>query len=206
MGPGENLLNAGAGPSRLIFLFAGLDPKLQRRGVSNERHLKMLKSTFTYEVDSEDEFFDGDEAALRISPLNCLADKILQSERLQREIEAHLGGQPVFPYGRMSLLDVIAMYLVKLSTSDGHLLRVCKQDYVFEPCWTKYVWEGREWLSNSRTGEFFHVHDPGLWIAYRYRKAVWWTKGKRWFWERTEPAPVMDESKKKQALARRHGA
>ena len=206
MGPGENLLQTGAGPSRLIFLFARLDPKNQRRGVSYERKLKMLKSTLTKTLDSDDEFFDGDEAALQISPLTCLDDTTVQSKRLQREIEAHLGGQPVFPSGRMSLLDVIAVYLVELSTSDSHILRVCSQDYCFEPCWTKYVWEGREWLSNSRTGEFFHVDDPGNWIAYRYLKALWWTKGQRWFWERTDPAPVMDERNLKKALARRHGA
>ena len=132
-------------------------------------------------------FFDGDEKALQIRPLTFLDDIAVKSPILEREL---LEGLPAFP---LSLLDIIATFLVKLknlsiTTSDCHILRISSQDYVFEPCWSKYVWEGHEWMCNSRTGEFFYADAPGPWIAYRYRHAVWWLNEKRWFWERTAPS------------------
>ena len=163
---GKNLWKSGARATALIFRFAGLDLKFKRLGVSFRRKLRMLKSTLTNVVDSDDEFFDGDEKALQIHPLTFLNDIAVKSSILQREL---LEGLPAFP---LSLLDIIATFLVKLkhlsiTTSDCHILRISSQDYVFEPCWSKYVWEDREWMCNSRTGKFFYADAPGPWVMVR---------------------------------------
>ena len=179
MASGKNLWNFGVLATERIFRFAGLDVKFKRLGVIFKRKLMMLKSTLTNVVDSDDEFFDGQEQALQIHPLTLLDDMAVNSPILEREI---LDGLPAY---RLSLLDIVATFLVELKhfSSDYHILRLSSQDYVFEPYWIKYVWEGREWLGNYRTGEFFYVDAPGPWIAYSYRHAVWWLNEKRWFWE-----------------------
>ena len=83
---GKNLWKSGARATALIFRFAGLDLKFARIGVSFRRKLRMLKSTLTNVVDSDDELFDGDEKALQIHPLTFLDDIAVKSLRLRREL------------------------------------------------------------------------------------------------------------------------
>ena len=97
----ENLWKSGARATALIFRFAGLDLKFKRLGVNFRRKLRMLKSTLTSVVDSDDEFFDGDEKALQIHPLTFLDDIAVKSPILKHEL---LEGLPAFP---LSLLDIL---------------------------------------------------------------------------------------------------
>ena len=56
MASGKNLWNFGVLATERIFRFAGLDVKFKRLGVVFTRKLRMLKSTLTNVVDSDDEF------------------------------------------------------------------------------------------------------------------------------------------------------
>ena len=67
----------------------------------------MLTASLTNFVDSDDEYFEDDDSALRIFPLTLLSDIPLQSQALQQEL---LREVPVFD---LSLLDAIAQYLLE---------------------------------------------------------------------------------------------
>ena len=158
----------------------------------------MHKTYLTAYVDSDDEYFEDEEMAVRRFPLTYLADTPVDNVQLSDWLSPRyaLDCKP-------SLLDVVLNHLVKpLSPSycsNGHVpddvVQMCHitqlqaNDYVLEQSWRKYSWQGWEWLHNFETEEWFWKHPFGnryttsRWRRYRYKNAVWWLNGKRWFWE-----------------------
>ena len=177
----RNLWGAGQQATALILRFAGLDLIFLVSRVSFQRKLHLLKAPLTCALDSDDEYFDDDAVAVKFHPFTLLDDTYVKSSALLRDFADELKER------NLSLLDVVVTYLMpRVSSLNGgaHIHRVTKQDYVFEPCWGKYVSEGRYWMWNCETEEWFFVDAPGPWIVYRWKKRYWWLNGKRWFWER----------------------
>ena len=155
----------------------------------------MLKSTWTNIVHGDSDYFDSLESAVHRHPLTLLDDVRLESADREREV---LRGLPSSPPG-LSLLDVVATFVIEHPLPEllafpvsESLVRDCriaglqKLDYTLEVCWTMYEWQGREWLYNSVTEEWFYVDASWPWEAYMFHGSIWWLNGKRWFWETTE--------------------
>ena len=207
----KRLWGFGLESTELVYRFAGLDIKFERRGLSFDRRRSIVKCTLTEDVvDQDREDSDGEEEALlRLHPLTLLDRVALMNLSLKREL---LRGLP-WIRGDLSVLDVVAVFLINrrrpedlLSCSSSSIPAVCTitrvqaQDYVFEDGWRMYqswniglsgpVW--RNWMYNSLTEECFYTDSAvcmgmGMcWEPYRYGHAVWWLNGKRWFWERTD--------------------
>lgn len=188
----HNLWNFGTPVTAIIYQFADLDLKFLRFGVGLRRKLNMRKSVLTNTVNSDDEYFDGEQKAVQKYPLTYLSDVFVGCPVLEREILQGLR-RPDVP---LSVLDVIVLYLIKphakllsIPISDCvfqacPLIFLSGKDYVFESGWSKYQWCGREYLYNSRTQEFFYADRPCSWKAYSYRRAVWWLHREgRWFFD-----------------------
>ena len=183
----DNFCQVGIRATARIYRYLGLDFKFEKRGVSLERTLEMRKSLLTNLVDSDDEFFDSNEAAVRLHPLTLLDDF-----RLSPSSEKQFLSQTYLTRMRGSILDVVAMFLVKGQAVDDqcqNLARLCSRDYTLETGWCKYEWQGREWLHNGETGEWFYIGTMQestaiySWKCYGYGKHHWWLQGSRWFWE-----------------------
>ena len=182
----RNIFGLGLIATRTVFLFADLDVRSYRHSASIRRRMCMLTASLTSVVDSDDEYLEDEVLALRRFPLTLLDDILLRSQALQQELlrEVHAF--------ELSLLDAIALYLIETRS----LSRKCVisyvqgQDYALESCWKKYVWQGRYWLHNLMTEEWFYVDDPQSWKMYAYKSRLWWmhcswsrTTPSRWFWE-----------------------
>jgi hypothetical protein len=183
----DNFCQVGISATALIYRYLGLDFKFEKRGVSFRRTLQMRKSLLTNVLDTDDEFFDSIEAAVRLHPLTLLEDT-----RLRPSSENQFFSQKSFRHMRRSILDVVAMFLVKSPAVDDqcqNLARLRSRDYTLETGWCKYEWQGREWLHNGETGEWFYIGTMQestaiyRWKCYWYRKHHWWLQGSRWFWE-----------------------
>jgi hypothetical protein len=183
----DNFGQVGIRATALIYRYVGLDFKFQRRGVSLGRTLNMRKSLLTNTImDSDDEFFDSAEAAVRLHPLTHLDDT-----QLRPSLETQFFTQGPSSQAR-SILDVVAMFLIKSPAVDDqcqNLAWLNSRDYTLETGWCKYEWQGREWLHNGETGEWFYIGTMQQstaiyrWKCYWYGKHYWWLRGSRWFWE-----------------------
>ena len=112
--------------SELILCYANLDLVFYRRGVDFQRHLRILKETWTHVVDSDDEYFADDSIAVFTLPLSFLGDVSLTSVAVRREILKDL------PSCSLSLLDVVATFLMKPAKESyaGLTAYVQRKDYV----------------------------------------------------------------------------
>ena len=177
----------GGSVSLLICRFAGLDLRWARVGMSWRREKTLIKETLTNMVDSDDEYFDSLEAATRTYPLTLLGDMRLSCPKICRQLNYGL------PFDTLTVLDVVISFLFvqpcweqPVSHYDSlhcSIVRVQARDYVLEHDWKKYISERLEWFYKKSTGEKFCKENSAEWRAYRYRYAVWWSKGRRWFWE-----------------------
>ena len=192
-----NFQSLGYQATFIFCRFAGFDFKWMRLANSTRRKVRLQKALLTaFVVDSHDEYFDNDEAAVRRFPLTYLDDCPVENKQLSSALSAgSISEYPSLPeYNiRPSLLDLVSSHLIEplcphAPVSD-YAFQMCSitqlqaNDYVLEQSWTKYSWQGFEWLHNFRTGECFWNNDARPWRAYRYKDAVWWLNGKRWFWE-----------------------
>jgi hypothetical protein len=183
-----NLFGLGVIATTTVFLFAKLDVRFYRHIASLRRRIRMFTASLTNPVDSDGEYFEHIHSALPwlVFPLTCLRDITLQSRALQQEL---LREVPIFD---LSLLDAIALYLLEI----GSVSRKCVisyvqgRDYALEACWKKYISQGRYWMHNFVTEEWFYVDDPHPWKRYAYKSRLWWMHGSwsrttpsRWFWE-----------------------
>ena len=189
----QNLWGVGLEGTARIYRFSGLDIKWPRLGSSLSRKRGMLTSILTNCVDSDDEYFDDPGQGLLIYPLTRLHDQAL-SRTLERKF---MHGLPMVDRRQMSVLDLVVMFFIpqpeieflSLPISDSVIDRYCtvtrvqREDYVLECDWRKYQCQGRYWMFNSVTEEWFYIDTSYPWTAYRYRHDVWWLNGKRWFWE-----------------------
>ena len=179
-------LNKGA--TELIFGFlcnAKLDIKFYREGVDFQRYLRNLTETWTSFVDSDVEVFTDDSTF----SLSFLKRVCLTSVHVRREILKDL------PSCRLSLLDVVATFLIKPSKSNyaGLTAYVQRHDYMlssWKPLWQK----GAVFLENEVTGErLTHAELQITWKRYKWRNAYWWLEmtpihgrrcTKRWLWSK----------------------
>ena len=179
----ENLWGVGEHATVIIFRFAGLDLTFLFSRVSLERKLIILKAPLTVRLGPYDEYFyNRAVVGVRYHPFTLLDDTGLTSPSLHRDLADDL------PVRRcLSLLDVVVIFLIPKDSSSvsacAHIRRVTKGDYVYEPGWSTYVFQGRRWMWNFETQEWFFVDCPRLWKVYRWRNRYWWLNGKRWFWE-----------------------
>ena len=184
-----NLGGFGYQATMLICRFAGFDLKWMRLSESTRRKVQLHKALLTayscYYIDRH-HFSDR----LRRFPLTYLAGRRVNNRLLSSVLSADSLSTGIQP----TLLDVVISHLVKpLCPHDDPVSDYASQmcgitqlqanDYVLEQSWRKYSWQGFEWLYNFVTEEEFWKDDPGPWRAYRYKHAVWWLNGKRWFWE-----------------------
>jgi hypothetical protein len=113
----------------------------------------------------------------------------LTSVHVRREILKDL------PSCRLSLLDVVATFLIKPSKSNyaGLTAYVQRHDYMlssWKPLWQK----GAVFLENEFTGErLTHAELQITWKRYKWRNAYWWLEmtpihgrrcTKRWLWSK----------------------
>jgi hypothetical protein len=160
-----------------------------RLAESKHRKVKLLKAFLTAYVHSDDDYFDNEEASVRRFPMTYLDDCRVNNVQLSSALSAG----SLSPDLRPSLLDIVSSHLVKPLCPHAPVSEYASQmcgitqlqanDYVLEQSWRKYSWQGFEWLHNFGTEECFWNNDAGPWRAYRYKNAVWWLNGKRWFWE-----------------------
>jgi hypothetical protein len=186
----DNLCHVGIQATALIYRFADLDIKFQRRGESLRRALKMRKSLLTNPVYSDDEYFDGIEAAVHAHPMTLLDDTGL-APNLETQFFTDVPSIP------RSILDVVATFLIKSNAGSDHcdhLAWLQSRDYNLETGWCNYEWQGRAWLHNAETGAWFYVDTMQQstagtsWQCYKYGIHYWWLRCKQWFWDpRTLP-------------------
>ena len=185
-----NFKDVGFQATLLICRFAGLDVKWMRLQRSQQRKVRLHKALLTAYVDSDDEYFDDDEeAALRKFPLTYLDDTGLNNVQLSSMLSAGC----IATSGQASLLDLVISHLAEPLCAHGFvsdyanqtcgITRLQANDYVLEKSWRQYSWRGSEWLHNFLTEEWFWKDDAGPWHQYRYKHAIWWLNGTRWFWE-----------------------
>ena len=168
----------GIHSTRRIYRFAGFDLQYLRIKESRKRELLIYRDTLTNVIDSDDDFFvSTTDMALRMRPL---------------EVLSHTNYRQSFS---VSLLDVVVRFIKKPpillegQTSDAAyanctITRLQQDDYRLETSgWRKYQWQGREYIYNYTTKECFWKDRCAPWKAYRFRHAVWWLNGRRWFWE-----------------------
>ena len=178
-----NLWGADEQVTALILRFAGLDLHFLVSCVSFTRKLDLLKAPLTYLIGLDDKPHSYSVVlGVRYHALTYLDDIELHSLSLRRDLRREFGVRRW-----LSLLDVVVTFLIPKDLSSGsaaaHIRRVTKQDYVLECGWSKYVFEGRQWMWNCETEEWFFVDAPGSWTAYFWKTRYWWLNGKRWFWE-----------------------
>ena len=179
-----NLWGAGEQATVLIFRFAGLDLTFLVSKVSLARKLNFLKASLTVRLGPDDEYFwNAAVVGVKYHPFTLLDDTELRSPSLRRDIAEQRAVRRC-----LSLLDVVVIFLIPKDSSNvsasAHIRRATKQDYVLETGWSTYVYEGRQWMWNCETEEWFFVDAPGSWTSYVWKKRYWWLNGKRWFWER----------------------
>ena len=175
-------------PTQQVQQFANLDLDFYRRGVDFKRQVRVLTETFTNVVDSDDEYFDSCAVALAKFPLSLLSEIPLGSSAYACSL---LKGLPCM---RLSLLHVIATFLLPppRRRGAGRTAHVQSHDYV-QTVWRKIRHNGKQWLENVDTGEFFCMDAPQtVWQRYVYRGRFWLVERTvchqrgipvRWFWE-----------------------
>ena len=190
MTSGMKFKNLGYRVIVCISRFAGFDFKRLRLQESKRRRVELQKAILTAYVESDDEYFDDQDSALRRFPLTCLDDHGVNNVQLSNALSVGALATGSSP----SLLEIVVSYLIKPLCPHDPVLddaeekcgvtQVQANDYVLERSWRKYAWQGSEWFHNSITKSWFWK-GSGSWRAYRYKNAVWWlhADGKRWFWE-----------------------
>ena len=164
----ENLFSVGAEGTSLIYRYLGLCPVFERMGRISYHRLRLLESTLTSTVDSDDDSFAQDQPLTRLSVV-----------RLSSGLERHL--LRGLPRRHLTVLDAISINLAQ-RPSGSECLTFQSQDYALETCWSMHQSQERYWMYNSITGEWFYTDAAAPWIAYRYQHAIWWLNGRRWFW------------------------